>query len=486
MINQASLGYITGIPQYFCLFLKRFRHTIILKTGSWSKGFLCLYTAMKHPHLWKYFYSDLVKDFAGLPGWHSLMEEAYSFSEWYHTTPRSDRAYLSCIPQEQDVKLLSTEVTHLKGTLLKPYTTGLYDNQEKLEAEAIQRYVQEFVHDITEKVGSLDKRFASTPILSGSVAEGAKIGLPDEYDFILHLHELQEEFDRCELEIDVAAVTQFRVNMDIPQLFEDYFSTFDEQLQKYEFTNGFSLDRLPKENEDSKPFTVTLLWRGRFFKDLQVNIDLVPAFKISYPKVQARLFGLNQDIIKSQLFAIMKSSGYKFESLRLSFSIHERDLLQGLPMYVKNGYRLAKAVRHTEVCPKVKASEMAFASVDEYLTTYMLKTCLLHSLKEFDWPILDENDWLNPLSIDCAITIYEQIKYFWEIFEGKIPNYFQTTSDICSGYQVANQRGEQEEKHDRKKQKVTLTFINYILQLLHELLHQCSRVLCYDRCHSVH
>ena len=70
------------------------------------------------------------------------------------------------------------------------------------------------------------------------------------------------------------------------------------------------------------------------------------------------------------------------------------------------------------------------------------------------------------------------MKFFLEIFEGKIPHYFQPTADIWSRYQVENQRGEYEEECDQKKQKITLTFINYILQLLNELLQQRLQARC--------
>ena len=430
---------------------------------------------MKHPHLWRCFYFDMVKDQPKLHEWNILMEKAYSFSEWYHTTPRNDRAYLCPITPEKTIP--ATERITLVDILQKSYINGNFDRERKNEGKAIQKYVEEFVLDITTKIGRSNKKFAATTILSGSVAEGTKVGFPDEYDFILHLEELQDEFDQTTIKSNIGTKPHLEVEMETAPLFQEYLDALNEQVKKHEHRKSFSLHQ-SAESPSIRPFTIVLSYTGIFFKDLKISIDMVPAFKISYQRVQTAGFDISPESANSQIFAIFKETQSTDDHMRLSFSLHERDMMKSLPAYVRNGYRLAKAVRHTELCPGVMLSGTTFASVDEHVTTHMIKTCLLHTMKRCEHNQIEDNEWLSPLSITLAIKIYEQIKFFLEIFEGKIPSYFQCRGDICSRYQIGNQRGEHEEKYQRKRQKVTLTFINYILQLLNELLQQWLQVRC--------
>ena len=428
---------------------------------------------MKHPHLWKYFYFEMVKDQSSIHEWNSIMEEAYKFSEFYNTTPRSDKA---CLPLRSMDKISTmTETTHLTDTLQKPYISGSFGREGKSESDAIRKYVEDFVVQITQQVESSNKKLAATPILSGSVSEGTKVGLPDEYDFILHLHELQETFDKSDVPLGYCPSQNVT---DILTVFSQFFDGFLVQVNKKEqqMKNFFVL-KSPMHNPAVKPFTITLFWNGYFFKDLLVNIDFVPAFTISYEKAKKGLPLLQKETANSQIFAVFKEDQFHCICLRPSFSMHERDLLKALPMCLKNAYRLAKAVRHTEVCPSVQLPDMTIASADEYITTYMLKTCLMHTVKGCEQHNVEDNEWLSPLSIKWAIKIFEQMKDFVEIFVGKIPNYFLTGEDICSSYDLSQTYG-YAKQHYEKKQKITLTFIDCILQLLKELLQQCLQVRC--------
>ena len=451
--------YTELLKPYLCAFYK--------------KPHLFLYNAMKHPHLWKYFYFEMVKNHSSIHGWNSIMAEAYKFSEYYNTTPRSDKA---CLPLRSMEKMTTmTEATHLMDTLQKPYISGCFDREGKEECIAIRKCVEDFVLQITKQVEIANKNFAATPILSGSVAEGAKVSLPDEFDFILHLHGLQDAFDKHEETLEY--IFSFGQSFDTSKIFSQYIDAFTKAVKEYPYQDNIYILKSPFHTPEVKPFTITLLWEGNFFKHLHVNIDLVPGFKVSYQKAKTRVKQLEKESAKSQIFAVFKKHQLQEASLRLSYSLHERDLLQALPLYVKNGYRLAKAVRHSEVCQNMQLPDKTFAPVDEYVTTYMLKTCLLHTVKEFEQNQFDDNEWLSPLSIKWAIKIYEQMKLFLEIFEGKIPNYFLHTQNICSGQPLDHSSGENAQYYNLKH-KITLTFIDCILQLLKELFQQRLQVRC--------
>ena len=417
----------------------------------------------------------MVKDQANIHEWNILMEKAYTFSEWYHTTPRSDRAYFCPITLEQNIPI--RETIAMVGTLQKSYINGRFDLEQQNESNAIQNYVVKFVLDITKRLGCKNKSFAATPELSGSVAEGTKVGLPDEYDFILHLHKLQSEFDCSNIKTKFPSAPHLNVKLAEPSMFTEYYEAFYQEMLNYQHSKNFFLHQTG-ERISVRPYTVTLSYNGKSFKNLNIDIDLVPAFEISYQELEATHHEIRQECTYTQILAVPKEAKAMGEDLRLSFSLHERDVLKSLPMYVKNGYCLAKAVRHIEVCPWVKVSGMKFVSVDEHVTTYMLKTCLLHVMKECEHNQLEDNEWLSPLSIKWAIKIYEQMKFFLEIFEGRIPSYFQPTADICSEFDLTQELGEYREECNRRTQKIRLTFINYILQLLNKLLEQRLQVRC--------
>ena len=437
-----------------------------------KKCIYLLFIAMKHPHLWKHFYFKMVKNQRSIPEWNSIMEEAYKFSEFFRTTPRTDKACL--LSRDMDKMTLMAEAIHLTDTLQKPYISGYFDKEGENESIKVQKCVEDFVLHITKLVERSNKKFAATPILSGSVAEGTKVGLPDEYDFILHLHELQDEFDKNEDTLEYNS--PLRMNFDISTIFAKYLDAFTQQVLQYQqHMKDFHLLKPPLVTVTVKPFSMTLLWNGNCFKYLQINIDFVPAFKISHHKAQARRLILETESANSQIFAVFKQDFFKSDYLRLSYSLYERDLLQALPLYVKNGYRLAKAVLHTEVCPNMQLTDRTIASVDKYVTTYMLKTCLLHVVKESEIIHMEDNDWLSPLSIKWAIKIYEQMKFFLKIFEGKIPNYFHKTENICSSCPIQHHMTDKQQEYSKRKQKITLTFIDCILQLL-QLLQQRLKV----------
>ena len=429
---------------------------------------------MKHPHVWKYFYFEMVKAQSNIPEWNLIMGEAYKFSEFFNTTPRTDKACLSSI--SMDKTLCLNKATHLTNTLQKPYISGCFDSEGKEEGIRIQKCVEDYVLHITKLVESSNKKLAATPILSGSVAEGTKVGFPDEYDFILHLHELQDEFDKSEEPLEYP--THLGQSFDSVTIFAEYNDAFIKQVREHKNINNFHHLSSQIQTSNIKPFSITLHWNGNFFKDLRVNIDIVPAFKITYQKAQKRLLHVGKESANNQIFVVTKDDQYDLSHLRLSHSLHERDLLQNLPMHAKNGYRLAKAVRHAEVWPGVQLPDMTVASVDKYITTYMIKTCLLFTVTECDHNELEDKEWLSPLSIKWAIKIFEQMKYFMEIFDGKIPNYFHKFVDVCSSYQIAHPHEGAMQQYNKRKQIITLTFINYILQLLNDILQQRLQ----DRC----
>ena len=113
----------------------------VFEFANGNSDILYLHFAMKYPHLWKYFYFDIVKDRPNVHEWNTVMEKAYSFSDWYDTTPRNDRAYLPPINLEQKIHV--TETINLVDTLQQSYISGNFDRERQNEGKTIQKYVEE-------------------------------------------------------------------------------------------------------------------------------------------------------------------------------------------------------------------------------------------------------------------------------------------------------------------------------------------------------
>ena len=169
-------------------FIPEYQYTELFKQFEFeggNKGIPGLCFVMTHPHLWKDFYFKMVRDHPSQHEWGSLMEKEFDFSEGYHTIQRSDSACLSPLALNHNVPI--TETTNPVDALQKSHINGCFDKEKQSESKTIQKYVAEFICDITKNIGRSNKRLAATSILSGSAAEGTKVGFLDEYDFILHM-----------------------------------------------------------------------------------------------------------------------------------------------------------------------------------------------------------------------------------------------------------------------------------------------------------
>ena len=402
------------------------------------------------------------------------METAYIYCEWFHMTPRNDVAVMPIC------HLLSYESGYYEGimsnittTFEKSYITGYFTGEEFEEKLKIRKHVQDILLTTSKQIAEgPDTLFSFTPILSGSSAEGAKVGYPDEFDFLLKMDNFSHVFNSCnflkntDLLTDITQSDNSKVN--IVWKITEFKNIINKTLKMPILPCGFKIERFIPHSSRIKPFTFVLQWNGEHFKDLTISIDAVPAFECDVNKLKH-----SPTLYKADgypIYVIPNCVGHFDTDLRLSFSAHELGHIKTYPSYVMHAYCLAKATRHNEICPSVDTGD-GYTSVFDHISSYMVKTCLLHLMDDDllvkQLPASElRHDLLCPFSIAMAVKIYQKMQYFIVQHKGKVPIFFHRNSDACSRYQMEMQRGEEEEKMLAKNIKIVLFFIRTMKKIL--------------------
>ena len=323
------------------------------------------------------------------------------------------------------------------------------------------KFVQENIHDLVKlllkKIAEKDPRFEAVAILSGSVSESTKIDLPDEFDYICCLQnfDLITTVDESDLDKHPCFASLVRTNGgQIPQRKdEDYAEFFNGRFleQNAISTHFYQLIRKVVSDPDiwsrftrlhflqepkvekGKIHSLSVQWNGWLIKNMAVSIDLVPAV----PKRHWRPSQMQPDgcllITKRD-----NTERHEVESdqklatlLRISFSETETRLLQNQSEEVRSGYKLAKYI--IDLVPPLRVSRsdhtMNVYNIDKrkLISSYMLKTCLLHLIeKNFNsGPLIDDRLPDTEKIQSWAFLIYQQLEKVLEATERKlVPSYF--------------------------------------------------------------
>lgn len=271
----------------------------------------------------------------------------------------------------------------------------------------IQAAVTDVVQNLCNIVSKLNPLFSGRLIQSGSVADGTKVGLPDEFDFVYILDNLGDKVIVEETVSNDPSFIRFRqkegvhdsrlhqfigkdgilnANGTWSQLFEDLMK-FIEDPSVFRFTNVWpNYENSPGDFSEGRPtIHLKVLWIGLKYKVLPIDIDLVNAIGADgfWPKNARRdeLF-LDSDKIKSEGAIALTQTVIEKEGIdfRLSALLAERSVFRGLPKVAKDSYIAAKIMLTNELCPQIETFTKFCAN--DFLTSYMLKTSLLHVLDE--------------------------------------------------------------------------------------------------------
>jgi hypothetical protein len=112
---------------------------------------------------------------------------------------------------------------------------------------------------------------------------------------------------------------------------------------------------------------------------LDISIDLVPA--IEFPSWLPPWCRPHPLLDRFGCLAVAKWIPEKPEAttlLQLGFCRCDAEMFHEMPRVMRDGYKLAKLVRHSSLCPRIEGM-----NVSDIITSYILKTCIFTEYEEW-------------------------------------------------------------------------------------------------------
>ena len=289
----------------------------------------------------------------------------------------------------------------LKSILELPYVGRGADSEE---AKEIQLCIENFVQTVAEHIYKKDPRLKCTVLHAGSSSEGTKTRAPDEFDFMLCLEKLSEHIEVTFQEGEYGCINlnappvmktiakettleERTVNENPKELFvtiSDYvrvnlkktktalafyditgsyeipcvkmFNFFGELLPKIVFGKDFPAHKQLLPVEVTSAPSIALRWRGCRYKELLIDIDIVPAVILPSwsDKYRQDLRLITADMAKLTSLAVPKLSAGQDEDLwRSSLALVETAIFRRLRPEIRNSYILCKAMLSKEFLPQI-------------------------------------------------------------------------------------------------------------------------------------
>jgi len=325
---------------------------------------------------------------------------------------------------EENIELVLDEVDDWLENQTKPpdyHATKyiqFYRLEEKLlsENEAIRIETTELITRVAAIVRENHPHLSFTPTLSGSTSEGTKVGPMDELYFLCFLENLSDDLQKCEIikssqlpgfvQIAVGeddfALSSLSVSQELNGkrfissefIGQQFNNAICEAFSCMGIWDGLHLS-WGTEVVGTCICTIKLYWVGKSFKGKEISVDIVPALNIFPMKSTVSLdlklnrlmkyLDLEETSQKTILVAkLVRSMEIKNSHLfwRRSYSLLETKIFQLIPESIREGYKLAKFVRDTKICPRVGYSKDVQVSDDGYgyVSSYLLKTCLFNEI----------------------------------------------------------------------------------------------------------
>ncbi|KAL3885822.1 hypothetical protein ACJMK2_025858 [Sinanodonta woodiana] len=373
-----------------------------------------------------------------------------------------------------DCPLLQTIYNEDNDILLLPWQIHLIDHKESLskyvhmildsrdmglESETqenidIASQITDLITTTAEEVGRRHPLLKCEVRSAGSRNEGTKVGYQNEFDFSWILNNFNDafipeespqfppEYVRLHLKDGVENDGAFMQYVDsgkildgrkvIRALYAAINSVLLEQkngcsaryiyLRKFLNINKGSIDKL------------SVRWVGGYlYKDVLIDIDIVPVIIPSdwtptQINVDSRL--LNEQKLKCSFAVVLKTPDARFVRdwhtfLRIDVAHLEALIIKNVPVPVRKGYILVKALVDTLYMPQVYDKDKADFYIKRFLTTYMLKTCFLHELEEamsFSDVCVSNDEDPKRVAVDWAVKIVDHLEKSLE--ECVLPSFF--------------------------------------------------------------
>ena len=396
------------------------------ETPKTEKGFL---TAKP------YLRSKSVPNLAWTPKCLSSFEIIFSLEDNYSSFPRITQpillsnvdVYTKYFPAPSLSKVIGRRIdaTSLLQTC-EEYCLGDFHVEENCDEEKclIAKEVRRLITELVVKCEELDPRLKSNLLLTGSVVEGTKMWLPDEFDFMMELTEFKDCCDLGNKEGFDSEVTVRKMCRSCwSDLFEkeDNFQLSPEKLKKHVEsllqTAVLSLDRnaYPKlwfnfcEYHSKADFLQTtkvgvklsFFWYGEKYKKLPISVDLTPAIPLleQYEKqLHERVNSMGCGSYFHVIPYVDRNDHHRV-IWRVSFSLAELELIRGMSSKQVSLYKCLKLLRDIHV---LNATEVP---------SYPLKCCIFEFV--FGDGYIDNASFIaNVKELLRQLTVYAEAEYF--------------------------------------------------------------------------
>ena len=363
----------------------------------------------------------------------------------------------------EHARLHETSVKQFINTVVELPNMGLYyDIQEN---QTIPAVFDNLMHKLARNVEQRNPLFRCELHLAGSMLEGTKVNISDEFDYIWNLKEFNKAFNPVQSntfpkgfvklllkpEVSKSYFTDYidaDCFLDCKLLIRHFYSLLNEELNKlleYRNKDQFEYISCVKYLDDicCSVSNLGFLYFGQEAKMMTISVDVVPAIWLGewlpkgFPADNLMLLHETKaDTIFSAVFKTPDRFHVKDFTLfyRLSYVYMEQRILKNIPHHIKKGYIILKSLAESGYFPMVIDHDKG-RHVKQYITSYYLKTCFLHLLESsrregsVDFEEVPESDEASKLiSITWARKITDYFKTcIQDLF---LPSYFDPQKNL--------------------------------------------------------
>ena len=296
--------------------------------------------------------------------------------------------------------------------------------KEEAEKKLILQTVKTFMEFTSKEISKINPLFRFRPIQVGSSKEGTRSYMPDEFDFMLFCEEIQPYLKVSIIKTEVLPQVFINVRQNgfrslLPYLNNDNsfdFMKFKDEMDVYFETAALAVVQNGQcggnifidENcfEKRNISCITLQWRGQYYHDMPIKIDIVPVLQC--PET---LKSLTKQPCKLYIFCKGENVYFEQPAYKIAYSEVELKLIKELPAPAKQALKLAKGLRVTRMFPQDIIDQLCEVySIEDCLKTYMLKMSLLICFEanrgNKDMESLSKEEWVYMVFIHLEYSLY--------------------------------------------------------------------------------
>ena len=234
----------------------------------------------------------------------------------------------------------------------------------KNESKKFCEIVPQFMKDLSDEIANEDPLFAFEPTLAGSCSEGTNVVAVDDAKVLclfshpdwkeLHVSN-HEEGNYTFMKLSSAKFSKKypklvrKSCLSVHGVFEQFYGLIRKSLANVlrKYKNLYIREPNSILGSTYAISDLKLSWSGEVIQWQEFSLDVVPAIPLTEDKIPKELnhYELLHDIfVVPEWTASLIETPYVDEAFQLGFSFPEKDLLHAMPIELRQGYMLTKAV----------------------------------------------------------------------------------------------------------------------------------------------